>query len=47
VNSVAIVYESVTLARTVVEYIEFNEQWLGVRAEALHGAVRQESESNA
>jgi ketosteroid isomerase-like protein len=47
VNSVAIVYESVTLARTVVEYIEFNEQWLGVRAEALHGTVRQESESNA
>ena len=47
VNSVAIVYESVTLARTVVEYIEFNEQRLGVQAEALHGAVRQESESNA
>jgi ketosteroid isomerase-like protein len=40
VNSVAMVYESVTLARTVVEYIHFNEQRLGVRAEALHGPVR-------
>lgn len=40
VSSVAIVYESVTLARTVVEYIQVNEQGLGVRAEALHSAVR-------
>jgi len=40
VSSVAIVYESVTLARTVVEYIQLNEKRLGVRAEALHGAVR-------
>lgn len=40
VNSIAILYESHTLARTVVEYIQFDEQRLGVRAEALHGAVR-------
>lgn len=40
VHSVAIIYESHTLARTVVEYIQFNEQKLGVRAEALHGTIR-------
>ena len=40
VNSVAIVYESETMSRTVVEYIQFNEQKLGVRAEGLYGVVR-------
>lgn len=40
VNSVAIVYESVTLARTVIERIEFDDQGRGVRAEALHGTPR-------
>lgn len=39
VNSVAIMYENHTLARTVVEYIEFDEQKLGARAEALHGTI--------
>ena len=42
VKSVAMVYESVTLARTVIEYIHFNEQRLGVRAEVLHGPVRRD-----
>lgn len=42
VNSVAIIYESHTLARTVVEYIQFDERKLGVRAEALHGTMRAE-----
>lgn len=37
VNSIAIVYESLPLARTVVEYIQFDERQLGVRAEALYG----------
>jgi hypothetical protein len=40
VNSLAIVYESVTLSRTVIEHIEFDEQRRAVRAEALHGAPR-------
>lgn len=40
VNSVAIIYESQTLARTVVEYIQFDEHKMGVRAEALHGTIR-------
>jgi hypothetical protein len=39
VNSVAVIYESRTLARTVVEYIQFNNNRLGVRAEALHGTA--------
>jgi ketosteroid isomerase-like protein len=42
VNSVAIMYENHTLARTVVEYIQFDEQKRGVRAEALHGTIRTE-----
>jgi ketosteroid isomerase-like protein len=42
VKSVAMVYESVTLARTVIEYIHFDEQRLGVRAEALHAPVRRD-----
>jgi ketosteroid isomerase-like protein len=42
VNSVAIIYESHTLVRTVAEYIQFNEGKLGVRAEALHGTIRSE-----
>jgi ketosteroid isomerase-like protein len=37
VNSVAILYESVTLARTVVEHIELDAQRRGIRATALHG----------
>jgi ketosteroid isomerase-like protein len=37
VNSIAIVYESVTQARLVTEYIEFDDRRRGVRAEALHG----------
>jgi len=40
VNSVAIVYESQTMSRTVVEYIQFDERKLGVRAEGLYGDVR-------
>jgi ketosteroid isomerase-like protein len=38
VNSLAIVYKSATLARIVMERIEFDEQRRGARAEALHGA---------
>jgi ketosteroid isomerase-like protein len=38
VNSLAIVYESATLGRTVVEHIEFDREQRGVRAEALHGS---------
>jgi hypothetical protein len=40
VNALAIVYESVTLARVVIERIEFDEQRRAVRAEALHGPPR-------
>lgn len=36
VNTVAIVYRSVTLDRTVMEVIELDERRLGVRAAALH-----------
>jgi ketosteroid isomerase-like protein len=43
VNAVAIVYESVTLARTVIERIEFDDQRHAVRAEALHGTPRPAS----
>lgn len=43
VNSLAIVYESVTLSRIVIERIEFDEQRRAVRAEALHGAPRAAS----
>ena len=39
VNAIAIVYESRTLARTVVEYIAFDECRRGIRAEALHGRL--------
>lgn len=39
VNSIGLVYKSVTLSRTVIERIEFNENRLGVRAEAFHGTV--------
>jgi ketosteroid isomerase-like protein len=42
VNSVAIIYENHALARTVAEYIQFDERKLGVRAEALHGAIRSD-----
>ena len=41
VNAVAIVYDSVTLARTVIERIEFDDQRYAVRAEALHGTARR------
>lgn len=37
VNSVAIMYRNVTAKRTVVEYLEFDENRQVVRAEALHG----------
>lgn len=40
VNSLAIMYESATLSRVVIERIEFDEQGRGARAEALHGAPR-------
>lgn len=36
VNALAIIYESVTLGRVVVERIEFDEDGRGVKAEALH-----------
>lgn len=39
VNSIALVYKSATLSRTVIERIEFNENRLGVRAAAFHGPV--------
>jgi len=41
VNVIAILYEGATLARTVVERIEFDEQCRGMRAEALHGPARE------
>lgn len=37
VNALAIVYESITASRTVIEYIEFDDQRRAVRAEALYG----------
>src|SRR5690349_18936800 len=37
VNSLAIVYKSVTARRTVIERIEFDDNRKGVRAEALYG----------
>lgn len=37
VGTIAIVYRNVTRGAEVVERIEFNEQGLGVRAEALYG----------
>ena len=37
VNSLGILYRSVTAKRTVVERIEFNEQRRAMRAEALYG----------
>lgn len=40
VNSLAIMYESATLSRVVIERIEFDERGRGARAEALHGAPR-------
>lgn len=42
VSSVAIIYDSVTLGRTVVERIEFDDQLRGIKAEALHVAPRAE-----
>jgi ketosteroid isomerase-like protein len=41
VTSLAIIYESITLSRTVVERIEFDEHERAVKAEALHGASRK------
>lgn len=41
VNALAIIYESATLQRVVVERIEFDGKGLGARAEALHGPRRQ------
>ncbi len=43
VSSLAIVYDSVTLGRTVIERIEFDEERRAVRAEALHGPPRAAS----
>ena len=40
VSTVAIVYDSLTLGRTVIERIDFDAQRRGIRAEALHGAGR-------
>jgi hypothetical protein len=40
VSSIGIVYESVTSSRTVVEIIEFNQQQLGVRSQALYGPAQ-------
>ncbi len=40
VNSLAIMYESATLSRTVIEHIEFDPQRRAVRAEALHWPVQ-------
>ena|SRR5579872_6571389 len=40
VNSLAILYESATLSRVVVERIEFDAEGRGARAEALHGPPR-------
>lgn len=37
VNSVAILYRSVTAARAVIELFEFDESLLVVRAQALYG----------
>jgi hypothetical protein len=39
VSAIAILYESATLKRRVVERIEFDERGLGIKAEALQGAV--------
>jgi ketosteroid isomerase-like protein len=36
VSSIAILYENVTLSRTVLEYIEFDAQRRAVRSEALY-----------
>jgi len=39
VNSVAIVYKSVTAKRTVIERIEFDDHGKAVQAEALYGPL--------
>lgn len=39
VNSVAMLYRSLTAQRMVLERIEFDERLRGVRAEALHGPI--------
>jgi hypothetical protein len=40
VNSLGIVFESVGLPRTVLEFMQLDERKLCVRSEALHGAPR-------
>jgi hypothetical protein len=40
VNSLGIVFESVGLPRTVLEFMQLDEQKRCVRSEALHGATR-------
>jgi hypothetical protein len=40
VNSLGIVFESVGLPRTVLEFMQLDEKKLCVRSEALHGAPR-------
>ncbi len=37
VNSIGIIYRSVTAGRSVIELIEFDDQLRAVRAQALHG----------
>lgn len=41
VNTVALLYKSVTAQRLVLERIEFDAQLRGIRAEALHGPHEQ------
>lgn len=41
VNSLGIVFESVGLPRTVLEFMQLDEKKRCVRSEALHGAPRQ------
>jgi hypothetical protein len=46
VNTVAILYDSVTLGRTVLECIEFDDQRRGIRAEALHATSASAGEAS-
>ena len=43
VNSVAILYRSVTQAKSVVELFEFDDHHLVTRSEALHGSALNET----
>src|SRR5256886_4150200 len=46
VNSLAIVYKSVTAGRTVIERIEFDDHRKAVEAEALYGPLEARSEEH-